>query len=88
MKNIKIDIKSIGSLLKDYGKILRHIYDKYLEVDLMQIACALTHRTLLAIVPVMAMMFAIARGFNVQNFLQEQLVPFAARCHQLCSVVC
>ena len=74
MKNIKIDIKSIGSLLKDYGKILRHIYDKYLEVDLMQIACALTHRTLLAIVPVMAMMFAIARGFNVQNFLQEQLV--------------
>ena len=74
MKNIKQHSHKLSILVTDYARIIRNVYDKYLEIDLMQIACALTHRTLLAIVPVMAMMFAIARGFNVQNFLQEQLV--------------
>lgn len=60
--------------MKDFARILRLMYDKYLENELMQTACALTHRTILALVPVLAMIFAIARGFNVQNFVHDQLL--------------
>ena len=60
--------------VKDAWQILKEVYDKYTIKDLMQSACALSHRTLLAIVPLLAMIFAIARGFNVQDFLKEQLV--------------
>lgn len=36
-------------------------------------ACAMTYRTLLAIVPVLALLFAIGRGFGFQSILQNQL---------------
>ena len=54
-------------------EILSRVGERYFDKDFQQTACALTHRTLLAIVPFFAMMFAIARGFNVQNFLLDQL---------------
>lgn len=70
-------------LKQKYLSNFLHIYDVmqilsrtgrcYLDKDFQQTACALTHRTLLAIVPFFAMVFAIARGFNVQNFLLDQL---------------
>jgi uncharacterized BrkB/YihY/UPF0761 family membrane protein len=60
--------------VKDAWQILKEVYAKYTIKDLMQSACALSHRTLLAIVPLLAMIFAIARGFNVQDFLKEQLI--------------
>lgn len=45
----------------------------FLNSDLQTQACAMTYRTLLAIVPAMAMIFAIGRGFGFQNMLQGQL---------------
>lgn len=59
--------------VKDVVEILSRVGERYFDKDFQQTACALTHRTLLAIVPFFAMMFAIARGFNVQNFLLDQL---------------
>ena len=59
--------------IKDVVEILSRVGERYFDKDLQQTACALTHRTLLAVVPFFAMMFAIARGFNVQNFLLDQL---------------
>lgn len=59
--------------IKDVVEILSRVGERYFDKDFQQTACALTHRTLLAIVPFFAMMFAIARCFNVQNFLLDQL---------------
>lgn len=39
-------------------------------------ASALTYNTLLAIVPVLALLFAIARGFGFQNIIQSQLFDY------------
>lgn len=45
----------------------------FLDSDLQTQACAMTYRTLLAIVPALAMIFAIGRGFGFQNLLTDQL---------------
>lgn len=45
----------------------------FLDSDLQYRASALTYNTLLAIVPALAMLFAIGRGFGFQNLLQSQL---------------
>ena len=39
-------------------------------------ASALTYSTLLALVPMLAVMFAIARGFNFQNIVESQLFQY------------
>lgn len=46
----------------------------FLNADLQSQACAMTYRTLLALVPALALLFAIGRGFNMQSFLQEELM--------------
>ena len=45
----------------------------FMSTDLQSRACAMTYRTLLAIVPALALLFAIGRGFGFQNNLQSQL---------------
>lgn len=45
----------------------------FMSADLQSQACAMTYRTLLAIVPALALLFAIGRGFGFQNLLQNQL---------------
>lgn len=45
----------------------------FLSSDLQSKACAMTYRTLLAIVPALALVFAIGRGFGFQNLLESQL---------------
>lgn len=45
----------------------------FMSTDLQSKACAMTYRTLLAIVPLLALAFAICRGFGFQGALQEQL---------------
>ncbi len=44
-----------------------------LNADLQNQACALTYRTVLAVIPALALIFAICRGFGFQNLLQDQL---------------
>lgn len=48
----------------------------FLSTDLQSKACAMTYRTLLAIVPVLALLFAIGRGFGFQNIIQNQLYNY------------
>lgn len=45
----------------------------FLNADLQMRAGSLTYQTLLAIVPALALVFAIGRGFGFQNLLQSQL---------------
>ncbi|WP_295731320.1 YihY/virulence factor BrkB family protein [uncultured Muribaculum sp.] len=45
----------------------------FLNTDLQNRASALTYNTLLAIVPALALLFAIGRGFGFENLLQTQL---------------
>ncbi len=46
----------------------------FMNEQLQQRAAALTYRTLLAIVPATALIFAIAQGFGFNNILQSQLM--------------
>lgn len=54
-------------------KTLNITVNSFLNTDLQTQACAMTYRTMLAIVPALALLFAIGRGFGLQNFLQDEL---------------
>lgn len=45
----------------------------FLSGDVQTQACAMTYRTLLAIVPALALLLAIARGFGFQNYVEMEL---------------
>jgi len=47
--------------------------NSFLNRDIQTQACAMTYRTLLAIVPALAMLIAIGRGFGMQNVLEQEL---------------
>ena len=57
------------NLIKTINLSVRSFFDS----DLQTRASALTYSTLLSIVPALAMLFAIGRGFGFQNLLQSQL---------------
>lgn len=48
----------------------------FLDHGLQNQAAAMTYRTVLAIVPAMAILFAIGRGFGIQDILQSQLFSY------------
>lgn len=45
----------------------------FFNADVQSRACALTYRTMLAIVPALALLFAISRGFGLQEIIREEL---------------
>lgn len=45
----------------------------FMSADIQTQACAMTYRTMLAIVPALALLFAIGRGFGFQGLLNEEL---------------
>lgn len=55
-------------------KTLNLFVKSFLNGDLQTRACSLTYRTMLAIVPALAMICAIARGFGFQTFIENQLI--------------
>ena len=57
-------------------KIINLSIRSYLDRDLQMRYCALTYNTVLAVVPALAMLFAIARGFGFQNLLQSELFRY------------
>lgn len=57
----------------DVIKTLNLTARSFMSADLQSRACAMTYKTLLAIVPAFALVFAIGRGFGFQNLLQTQL---------------
>ncbi len=54
-------------------KTLNLSVKSFLDTDLQNRASALTYNTLLAIVPALALLFAIARGFGFSNLMKTQL---------------
>lgn len=48
--------------------------DRFTKDRIMNKASALTYSTLLAVVPILAILFAIARGFGFQNLVESQLM--------------
>lgn len=57
-------------------KIINLSVRSFLDRDLQQRSGSLTYNTVLAIVPALAMLFAIARGFGFQNLMQTQLFRY------------
>jgi membrane protein len=57
-------------------KTLNLAIRSFMSADIQAAACALTYRTLLAIVPALALLFAIGRGFGFQNLLASQLFNY------------
>lgn len=45
----------------------------FMNTDIQSQACAMTYRTVLAIVPALAMLFALGRGFGLQALLENEL---------------
>lgn len=66
------------SIIKTLNLTIR----SFLDSDLQSRACALTYRTVLAIVPALALLFAICRGFGFANLLQNQLYSLVPSQHQ------
>ncbi len=60
----------------DLIKTLNLSVRSFLNADLQSRAAAMTYRTLLAIVPALALVFAIGRGFGFQNLLRTQLFGY------------
>ena len=56
-------------LIKTFNLSIR----SFLDSDLQSRAAALTYRTVLALVPALAILFAIGRGFGFHNLLQNQI---------------
>ena len=58
----------------------------FMSADLQSTACALTYRLLLALVPALALLFAIGRGFGFQNILASQLFNYFPSQHNALEV--
>lgn len=57
----------------------------FLSTDIQTQACAMTYRTMLAVVPALALIFAIGRGFGFQNLLQDELYQIFPSQHAMIS---
>lgn len=68
------DTKSVWSVKA--LKIINLSIRSFLDRDLQMRSCALTYNTVLAVVPALAMLFAIARGFGFQNLMQSELFRY------------
>lgn len=64
------------SPLVNLVKILNLSIGLFLNKSLQKKAASLTYYTLLAIIPTLAMLFAIGRGFGLQNLLQIELMKY------------
>ncbi|MDE5785178.1 MAG: YihY/virulence factor BrkB family protein [Duncaniella sp.] len=57
------------NIIKTLNLTVRSFFNKDLQTQ----ACSLTYQTMLAIVPALALLFAIGRGFGFQSIIQSQL---------------
>ncbi|MBD5255964.1 MAG: YihY/virulence factor BrkB family protein [Barnesiella sp.] len=55
-------------------KVVNLSIRSFLNGDLQSKACAMTYRTLLAIVPALALVCAIGRGFGLQDVIMQQMI--------------
>lgn len=78
---------SRNKLWVNIAKTLNITVRSFLNADVQGQACALTYRTVLAIVPALAMLFAIGRGFGFQNLLADELYTIMPAQHQAINAV-
>ena len=57
----------------------------FLSADIQSQACAMTYRTVLAIVPALAMLFALGRGFGLQKLIENELYSIFHAQHEAIS---
>lgn len=63
-------------------KTLNLSVQSFLNKDLQSTACAMAFRTLLAVVPALALLFAIGRGFGFSNMLKSTLLDYFPAQHE------
>ena len=63
---------TLYDILKSFILVFRNID----RTELNTRAAALTYKNLLSIVPILAVLFAIARGFGLQDEVQRELVKY------------
>jgi len=81
MRNIKYCISGVWDDTRTLWsvktlKVINLSVQSFLDRDLQMRAGSLTYNTVLAIVPALAMLFAIGRGFGFQNLLQSELFRY------------
>lgn len=54
-------------------RVLNLSVNSFLNRDIQTQACAMTYRTMLALVPALALLIGIGRGFNIQSLIQDEL---------------
>lgn len=57
----------------------------FMSADIQSQACAMTYRTVLAIVPALAMLFALGRGFGLQKLIENELYSIFHAQHEAIS---
>ena len=67
------EISKKRNILYNTIKIITLSIREFVQGRVINKASALTYSTLLAIIPILAILFAIARGFGLDNLLEEQL---------------
>ena len=60
----------------DLVKVINLTVRGFMNGNLQSKACAMTYRTLLALVPLLALLLAIGRGFGLQDYLQQELYSY------------
>ena len=58
----------------NFVKTLNLSVRSFFNADIQTQACAMTFRTMLAIVPALALIFAFGRGFGLENVIEDELV--------------
>lgn len=66
------EVSKKRGMLYNAIKIVTLSIKEFAERRIVNMASALTYSTLLAIIPILAILFAIARGFGLANLLEEQ----------------
>lgn len=70
------EVSGVRHYLMNIAKTLILSVRFFLNDRLQEKASALTYNTMLAIVPVLALLLAVSRGFGFQNVLEQQLLEF------------
>jgi membrane protein len=75
----RIDSKSLSKNTNIFYNIIKTVIltgRNTLELNLGSLASSLTYSTILSIVPLLAVLFAIARGFGFENILQSEIFNY------------
>lgn len=75
----RIDYKSLSKKTSVFYNIIKTVIltvRNTLDLELGSKAASLTYRTVLSIVPFLAVLFAIARGFGFENIIQSEILSY------------